>query len=168
MISLLITLFIFNSQISRLDFVGNNSISSRLLHQEIISKKGDEYNEINLAFDIEKILHFYKTQGFFHTEVTPDVSFKGDSAEIVFVINEGPRPKIKKIIIDGAMQEEIKELFEIKINDFFIDEKFSIIKKEKTWILCSGEDIVWIVGERISDVYKITEDTQRVYKITIG
>jgi len=54
-----------------------------------------------------------------------------------------------------------------KLSDFFIDEKFSIIKKEKTWILCSGEDIVWIVWERISDVYKVTEDTQSVYKITI-
>ncbi|HEC78281.1 MAG TPA: hypothetical protein ENI34_03955 [candidate division WOR-3 bacterium] len=168
MISLLITLFIFNSQISRLDFVGNNSISSRLLHQEIISKKGDEYNEINLAFDIEKILHFYKTQGFFHTEVTPDVSFKGDSAEIVFMINEGPRPKIKKIIIDGAMEEEIKELFEIKINDFFIDEKIKITKdKIKNYYKNHGfayADVKYIL-EPDSGIAIFTVEKDKLYYI---
>ena len=54
-----------------------------------------------------------------------------------------------------------------KLSDFFIDEKFSLLQKEQTWVLCSGDDIIWIVGERINDRYKITEDTREVYKITI-
>ena len=54
-----------------------------------------------------------------------------------------------------------------KLSDFFIDEKFSLLQKEQAWVLCSGDDIIWIVGERINDRYKITEDTREVYKITI-
>jgi len=50
-----------------------------------------------------------------------------------------------------------------KLSDFFIDEKFSILEKEKTYVLCSGKDIIWIVGHRIDERYKITESTKEVY-----
>lgn len=49
-----------------------------------------------------------------------------------------------------------------KISDFFIDNKFSIPQKENTWLLCSGENIVWVAGHRIDDSYKITETTTRI------
>jgi tRNA(Ile)-lysidine synthase len=54
-----------------------------------------------------------------------------------------------------------------KLSDFFINEKYSLLQKQQTWILFSGEDIVWIIGERIDDRFKITEATQQVCKITL-
>ena len=54
-----------------------------------------------------------------------------------------------------------------KLSDFFIDKKFSIFKKERTWVLCSGDDIVWVVGSRIDERYKVTEETQEVYRIEL-
>jgi len=50
-----------------------------------------------------------------------------------------------------------------KLSDFFIDEKYSILDKQKQWILCSGDDIVWLVGKRIDDRYKINTNTKKVY-----
>jgi tRNA(Ile)-lysidine synthase len=50
-----------------------------------------------------------------------------------------------------------------KISDFFIDNKFSILDKNKQWLLCSGEDIVWVVGHRIDDRYKLQSKTKKVY-----
>tara|TARA_B100001758_G_scaffold247638_1_gene266317 strand:+ start:7283 stop:8596 length:1314 start_codon:yes stop_codon:yes gene_type:complete len=50
-----------------------------------------------------------------------------------------------------------------KLSDFFIDEKYSILDKKKQLILCSGDDIVWIVGKRIDDRYKIDTKTKKVY-----
>ena len=54
-----------------------------------------------------------------------------------------------------------------KLSDFFIDNKFSRLEKEKAWILCSGDDIVWVVGSRIDDRYKVTDSTEHVYYMEV-
>jgi tRNA(Ile)-lysidine synthase len=46
---------------------------------------------------------------------------------------------------------------------FFIDKKYSLIAKQQQWILCSADDIIWIVGDRIDDRFKITTKTKNVY-----
>lgn len=48
-----------------------------------------------------------------------------------------------------------------KISDFFVDQKLSLIEKEQTWLLCSNDDIVWIVGHRIDDRYKLTNQSRK-------
>ncbi len=55
-----------------------------------------------------------------------------------------------------------------KISDFFIDEKLSIPEKEAAWILYSGKKVVWIIGKRIDDRYKITSKSQKIFQITIS
>jgi tRNA(Ile)-lysidine synthase len=50
-----------------------------------------------------------------------------------------------------------------KISDFFIDNKFSILDKNKQWLLCSGKDIVWVVGHRIDGRFKIQSTTKKLY-----
>ena len=54
-----------------------------------------------------------------------------------------------------------------KLSDFFVDEKYSIPDKDNTWILGSGEKVVWIVGKRIDDRFKITPETQHVMRISL-
>lgn len=54
-----------------------------------------------------------------------------------------------------------------KLSDFLIDEKIPLHVKENTWLLCSGQKIVWIMGHRIDNRYKITPETSRIYKITM-
>ena len=52
-----------------------------------------------------------------------------------------------------------------KLQDFFSDEKLSLIEKEKVWLLCSGDNIVWIAGHRIDNRYKVTPLTEQVAEI---
>ena len=50
-----------------------------------------------------------------------------------------------------------------KLSDFFIDNKFSLFQKEKQWLLCSGEQIVWVIGFRIDNRFKVTSTTKKLY-----
>ncbi len=52
-----------------------------------------------------------------------------------------------------------------KLSDFFIDNKLSIPEKEKVWILTSGKEIVWIIGHRIDERFKVSAKTEVVLKI---
>jgi tRNA(Ile)-lysidine synthase len=52
-----------------------------------------------------------------------------------------------------------------KLSDFFIDEKYSIPEKENAWILASGNQIVWILGKRLDDRFKITSRTKKILRI---
>lgn len=54
-----------------------------------------------------------------------------------------------------------------KLSDFFVDNKFSIPQKENTWLLCSGQDIAWIIGYRIDDRFKISNETRNIMKIQV-
>lgn len=51
-----------------------------------------------------------------------------------------------------------------KLSDFFIDQKLSIPEKENVWILANGEEIVWIVGIRLDDRYKVTAATKNLFE----
>ncbi|OQX80583.1 MAG: tRNA lysidine(34) synthetase TilS [Bacteroidetes bacterium 4484_249] len=53
------------------------------------------------------------------------------------------------------------------LSDFFIDNKFTIPEKEKTWIIISSGKIVWIAGHRIDDRFKITDKTKEILRIEV-
>ncbi len=54
-----------------------------------------------------------------------------------------------------------------KLAKFFKDEKMDVISKEEQWLLCSGNDIVWVVGKRPDDRFKVTPGTKKILKFTI-
>ena len=49
-----------------------------------------------------------------------------------------------------------------KLSDYFVDNKIPVPEKERTWILASGKKIVWIMGHRIDDRFRITDLTSKV------
>ncbi|MDR3132574.1 MAG: tRNA lysidine(34) synthetase TilS [Prevotellaceae bacterium] len=53
-----------------------------------------------------------------------------------------------------------------KVSDFLIDEKVPLHKKAQQYVLLSGNDIVWLVGRRIDERYKVTEETEEILIIT--
>ena len=52
------------------------------------------------------------------------------------------------------------------VSDFFNDNNFTTFQKKTTPILVDADDqIIWIVGYRIDDRFKITEKTKTIYQI---
>lgn len=55
-----------------------------------------------------------------------------------------------------------------KLSDFFSDKKYSLFDKEKCWLLVDDTDaVVWVVGERIDNRFRITDATTHFYRLEV-
>jgi tRNA(Ile)-lysidine synthase len=52
-----------------------------------------------------------------------------------------------------------------KVSKLFKDEKLSLIDKEKVWLLCSNNQVVWVVGIRQDERFKIDSNSKNLLKI---
>ena len=55
-----------------------------------------------------------------------------------------------------------------KLSDFFIDNKLSLNQKENTWLLTSADNIVWVIGMRIDNRFKVTDKTKKIYLVELA
>ena len=53
-----------------------------------------------------------------------------------------------------------------KLSKYFKDEKLSIVDKENVWLLTSDDKIVWVIGRRADNHFKVIENTKHILKIT--
>jgi len=54
-----------------------------------------------------------------------------------------------------------------KIGKILRDQKLSQQEKEDTWVLCSGDKIVWLLGHRLDERFKVTATTQEVFELEL-
>lgn len=53
------------------------------------------------------------------------------------------------------------------LSKFFKDEKYSLLEKEKQWLLCSENKIVWVIGKRCDRRFIATKNTKKALLITV-
>ncbi|MGV3696956.1 tRNA lysidine(34) synthetase TilS [Flavobacterium sp.] len=54
-----------------------------------------------------------------------------------------------------------------KLSKYFKDEKFSLVDKSNTWLLCSENKIVWVIGKRQDERFKVTVRTTKIAQIQL-
>jgi tRNA(Ile)-lysidine synthase len=54
-----------------------------------------------------------------------------------------------------------------KLSKYFKDEKLSLLEKENTDVIYSGEDVVWIVGKRADQRFIATKSSKQILKLSI-
>ena len=52
-----------------------------------------------------------------------------------------------------------------KLSDYFVDEKVPLTGKQNKWLLCIGEDIVWVIGMRTDERYRITQPVCKALEV---
>lgn len=54
------------------------------------------------------------------------------------------------------------------LKSFFIDKKIPREDRDCIWLLAEGSHVLWIVGYRISEAYKVDNNTKRILQVTLG
>ena len=112
-----------------------------------ISENLPEINfPINMRFDISEELSYHKSE--------EKAAFDFDRIKFPIQIRKWK---------EGDYFHPIGMKGKKKLSDFFIDEKLSRFEKEKCSIMCSDEKIMWIIGHRMDDRFKITNKTKKAY-----
>jgi tRNA(Ile)-lysidine synthase len=52
-----------------------------------------------------------------------------------------------------------------KLRKYFNDEKLSLIDKEKIWLLCSENKIIWVINHRSDSRFSVSNTTKNILKI---
>lgn len=64
------------------------------------------------------------------------------------------------LVIDSAGHHK-------RLNRYFVDEKIPVYERENRLVLADGNHILWVLGYRISEAYKVAEETQRVAEFSL-
>ena len=54
-----------------------------------------------------------------------------------------------------------------RVSKYFKDEKMSLLEKEHTWILTSGDKVVWIIGKRYDKRFLWSDSSNQSLTITL-
>ena len=53
-----------------------------------------------------------------------------------------------------------------KLKEYFINEKVPLSKRDSIWLLTKESEVIWIIGGRISEKYKVLEDSETIIEVS--
>lgn len=120
-------------RISNVRFIGNDSnvVSSRRLKTFIESKPGimwyflrGKVDRDKIDKDVERITAYYRSLGFFRARVSRELSYDKSNKwlDLTFVINEGPRYRIRNVMVAGNdkfTSDSLLGHLQLKPGDYF-------------------------------------------------
>lgn len=131
----------------------------------IISPKQNESSKIILIEEGEKNIEY--PMGYLHLEIHPAANSKLQTANSIASLDASQIrfPILLRKWKAGDYFYPMGLCKKKKLSRFFIDNKLSRVDKEKVWVLEMNKKIIWVIGMRIDDRFKITPKTRQVLKI---
>lgn len=126
--------------------------------------KKEEEREYTFTVDdiVEEVWRGPVELSFFKSVITTDFCFRKDKHIAYFDYDKLSFPLTLRKWKEGDWFIPFGMKGRKKLSDYFSDHKFSRMDKEQTWLLCSGENILWIVGERSDNRFCIDKTTKSV------
>ena len=131
----------------------------------IISPNETQDEPVFIIESDTKIVHFGSNK--ITIENTSSTQLSNDSAIALLDLKNIHFPFILRKWKQGDYFYPLGMLKKKKLSRFFIDLKLSLLEKENTWVVESNKKIIWVVGKRIDNRFKITDITESVLKLTL-
>jgi tRNA(Ile)-lysidine synthase len=98
---------------------------------------------------------------------TPEFVIPRDSCSACFDAKKVTQPFIVRKIRRGDTFVPFGMKGTKLVSDYLTDKKFSLGQKERQWVLCSEGEIIWLIGERIDNRFRVDDTTQKVTIVTL-
>jgi len=172
----LLTDFGFNFQQATDIFLSLDGQAGKCFHSEkfqlvidrkslFISPKEDDENPKVFVGKNEEWIEAKGNRLSFEVIIPEEVNFSMDNNTAFLDLKSLEFPLVLRKWEEGDRFQPLGMRHKKKLSDFMIDEKIPLNLKKQVLVLTSAKDIVWVVGHRIDDRYKIDEQTTHVYKI---
>ena len=66
---------------------------------------------------------------------------------------------------DGDIFKPLNSNGTKKLKKYFIDKKIDRLERDSYYLLAKGKEIIWIVGDKVSDNYKVTKNTRKIVRV---
>ncbi|MEJ2091065.1 MAG: BamA/TamA family outer membrane protein [Syntrophobacterales bacterium] len=122
------------------EIVGAETINARKLKKQMTMplpsiwpwRKKPEFRKDNLEADIAQLKAFYRTEGFYHAQITYDIHQHNGKVDVILYIQEGPPIKVTGIEVKGAEVIYAGELAKIEsplaVGDRYSDSSYAQLK----------------------------------------
>jgi len=143
----LIFVFIEKPTIVSLDFQGNKEYETDDLKEKITLTSGAIANLSLITDNVQKIIAYYHSEGYWLVKVIPIVREISDNAvALTFQVDEGPKVVIKEVVIEGNRALSTKEIKKV-------------MKTKKRWLFS------FITGSGIYIREQVKEDVERIKQL---
>lgn len=143
------------------------SSTHRLLKdREVLILTKKDINEKQIIYITEKEKEIVMPLGILFIDNVDAVLEKNSNNIVYLDADKFKYPLILRQWKDGDYFYPIGMQGKKKLSKYFKDEKLSLVEKENTWVLCSEEDIIWIIGKRLDNRFRATKTTANCKKIT--
>ncbi|MCQ2203248.1 MAG: tRNA lysidine(34) synthetase TilS [Bacteroidales bacterium] len=132
----------------------------------MLRDKAEEEKSFDIEHEQEELFNpiHLKIQTF---EKTDDFEFSRDNHIVHFNADKVYYPLTLRRWRNGDTFRPLGMKGFKKLSDFFVDQKLSRVEKENVWVLESGGEIMWIVGHRIDDRFKVVDNCKNIIEMVI-